>query len=110
MKATLPLLMSVSLASCQTNDDAATPPAREKPVVMEESAPEPEKSAAIDVSKPESLIGLPVKDVQAACKAAGVPCRVVEIDGKPLPVTKDFRPDRLNFKVAGGKITSVTKG
>jgi hypothetical protein len=110
MKAALPLLMFAFLASCQTKDDAPEPPAPEKPVVIMKPSPEPEKPAAIDVSEPDSLVGLPVEDVQAACKAAGVRCRVVEVDGEPMIVTMDFLPDRLNFKVAAGKITAVTKG
>jgi hypothetical protein len=110
MKAALPLLILPFLASCQTKDDAAEPPAPEKPVVIMKPSPEPEKPAAIDVSKPDSLVGLPVEDVQAACKEAGVRCRVVEVDGEAMIVTLDYSLDRLNFKVAGGKITSVTKG
>ena len=35
---------------------------------------------------------------------------VIEVDGEPRMVTKDHRPDRLNFKVKAGLITEVTKG
>jgi hypothetical protein len=35
---------------------------------------------------------------------------VIEEDGKGRAVTMDFRPDRLNFAVAAGKIIRVTKG
>ena len=56
------------------------------------------------------LVGLPHADVKAACDAAGVGNRVIELDGKSLPVTRDYRPDRLNFKVNAGKITAVSKG
>jgi hypothetical protein len=35
---------------------------------------------------------------------------VVEVDGVGRPVTRDFLPERLNFKVKDGKVTEVTKG
>ena len=38
------------------------------------------------------------------------PHRVIEMDGEPRPVTKDFRPERLNFKVEAGVVIAVTKG
>lgn len=105
MKTSLPLLTFACLVSCQTKNEVAgaDPAAEEVPAVEEHLA-------AIDASKPESLVGLPLADVEAACKAAGIRCRVVELDGQSLPFTMDYNINRLNFKVAGGKITAVSKG
>jgi hypothetical protein len=49
-------------------------------------------------------------DGSARADKAGIRWRVIEEDGKSRPVTMDYRPDRLNFVVAGGKIIRVTKG
>lgn len=92
------------LISCQAKNEVAADPAPENAPASAEAA------AAIDVHKPESLVGLPHADVKAACDAAGVRNRVIELDGESQPVTRDYRPDRLNFKVKDGKITAVSKG
>ncbi len=111
MKTALPLLTFALLVSCQPKKIVSDDPAPEEKAAAEEKvAAQEDKPAAIDVSKTESLVGLPLVDVEAACKAAGIRCRVVEIAGKPLPVTMDFIAERLNFKVNDGKITAVTKG
>jgi|GEM_PF-648014 hypothetical protein len=36
--------------------------------------------------------------------------RVVAVDGEPRPVTMDYREDRVNFEIEGGKIIKVTRG
>lgn len=102
MKIALSLLTSACLVSCQTKADDIAP--------AETPAAESAAAARIDVTKPETLIGLPLEKVQAACDAAEVAHRVVEVDGVGRPVTRDYRPERLNFKVTNGKITAVTKG
>lgn len=57
-----------------------------------------------------SYVGMAVEDAEKAAEKAGVPWRVVEADGEPRPVTKDYRPDRLNFTLEAGKIIRVTRG
>jgi hypothetical protein len=104
VKTTAALLTSALLVSCQTKADA------DAPAPAEARAAEPVIAAEVDVTKPETLIGQPLEKVQAACDAAEVAHRVVEVDGVSRPVTRDYRPERLNFKVADGKITAVTKG
>ncbi len=86
-----------------TEETPATPAGEAAPA---DKAPE----SKIDPSKPDSLIGQPLEKVQAACDAAGVRHRVVEVDGEPRAVTRDYMPERLNFKVDGGMVTRVTKG
>ncbi len=36
--------------------------------------------------------------------------RVIERDGQPLPATRDYRLDRVNFSVKAGKVISVSRG
>ena len=102
MKNLLSLLTLACLLSCQTNGDQPKPDT----TVPVKTMPAPE----IDVTKTETMIGQPLEKVQAACDAAEVRHRVIEVDGEPRMVTKDHRPDRLNFKVKAGLVTEVTKG
>ena len=107
MKTAMSLLTFVCLVSCQPNEERPASPETGDPG---KPAGDTGAPGAIDVSRPDTLLGQPLPAVEAACEAAGLPCRVVEIDGKPLPVTLDFMPERLNFRVNNGKITAVTKG
>lgn len=48
-----------------------------------------------------------------ACEAAaraGVECRVTSRDGQQMTATLDFRSDRVNLVVAGGRVQSVSLG
>ena len=47
---------------------------------------------------------------KAKAENAQLPWRLVRIDGQSRPVTKDYRPNRLNFEVTKGKVTRVTRG
>lgn len=102
MKNLLPLLTLACLLSCQTNGDQL----KSYETIPAETMPAPE----IDVTKTETMIGQPLGKVQAACDAAEVRHRLIEVDGVPRMVTKDYRPNRLNFKVKAGLVTEVTKG
>jgi hypothetical protein len=102
MKNLLPLLTFACVLSCQTNgDEVRGGDARPAP---------PAPDTLIDVINTKSMIGQPLEKVQAACDAAEVPHRVIEVDGESRMVTRDFRPERLNFKVKGGVVAEVTKG
>lgn len=125
----LPLAAAL-ITSCQP-EKPATPPAAETPPPAEtlppaEPSPPAETSPPTKTSptaetpapdpakpypaKPESLVGLSLDAAQNAADAAAIPHRVIEIDGQPQPVTRDFRPNRLNFTVANGIVTAVTTG
>lgn len=92
----------LALISCQTDAEKSDPGTPAPPAVAPSTSPDP--------TKPSSLIGLPLEKAQSACDSAEVKYRVIESDGKPLPVTMDMRPDRLNFVVKKGIVTAVTKG
>lgn len=106
-------MASASIISCQANKETPggeAPAATAATPAADMPAPAEETPATIDVSRTKTFIGQPLADAEAACKAAGIRCRVVEVDGEPRIVTKDFIADRLNFRVVGGRITAVTKG
>lgn len=107
MNTTLCLLTLACLVSCQMNDDEASngEPDTTKPAPVEISPTTP-----IDVMKHETLVGQTLVQVQAACDVEEVAHRVVEVDGEARPVTMDYRPERLNFKVKDGIVTVVTNG
>jgi hypothetical protein len=50
-----------------------------------------------------------VKGAELAA-SRGLKHRILSVDGKPRPATKDYRPDRINFELVDGKITAVSRG
>lgn len=102
MKTILIAALSLAAVSCQQQssgpDPDKTPPAADKP-----AAPD-------DPANATSYVGMTLTEGSARADKAGIRWRVIEEDGKSRPVTMDYRPDRLNFVVAGGKIIRVTKG
>lgn len=107
MKTVLSLLTFAGLVSCQPTYDH---PAYPHPGGPGNPGGGIGRPGAINPHRPDTFLGKPLPMAQAVCRSAGVRCRVVEIDGEPIPVTMDFIPDRLNFKVRNGRIIAVTKG
>ena len=58
-------------------------------------------------SKENDYIGLSEQAAMDKAKNAGLPHRVVERDGKSLPVTMDYVPGRLNLSVRNGFVYHV---
>ena len=54
--------------------------------------------------------GLSEKEAGTLAEKRDLKHRVTERDGQPLPATRDFRPDRVNFSVKAGKVISVSRG
>jgi hypothetical protein len=102
MKTVLIAALSLTVVSCQQQSSdpgpEKTPPAAEKP------------AAPADPADASSYVGMTLAEGRARAEKTGIRWRVIEEDGKSRPVTMDYRPDRLNFVVAGGKIIRVTKG
>lgn len=61
-------------------------------------------------AKDKDFVGLTKAEADKLAKERSLKSRVVEEDGKMFPVTKDLRPDRVNFTVKDGKIVKVTRG
>lgn len=85
------------------------PPPRDTPPAPAAPEPAPEKVSS-DPGDASSYVGMSVHEASSRADKAGIRWRIVEEDGQSRPVTKDFRPDRLNFAVTAGKIIRVTKG
>jgi len=65
-------------------------------------ADEPTVESATDV-----VVGLIEDDAATAAEDHGWTMRVTRRDGQDLPVTLDFRPDRVNVEVTDGEVTAV---
>jgi hypothetical protein len=98
MKTSLFLLVLAAVACQPKNASDSLPP---------DSA---EKQTSNAISTPESFVGMTLEAAEAKAKGADLPCRVVRKDGEDLPVTRDYRPERLNFTVEKGVVTKVTNG
>jgi hypothetical protein len=94
------ILAALACNSCEPNETPSIP----SPETPAAQTSEPE------ASKPQTLIGVPLEKAQKIATAAAISHRVVEIDGESQPVTRDFRPDRLNFIVEKGVVKGVTNG
>jgi len=55
----------------------------------------------------DGLVGLDEDAAAAHAAEHGGLVRVIERDGQSLPMTMDFREDRMNVVVADGRITAV---
>lgn len=64
------------------------------------------------VAKPtvEDFIGLSLTEAEKLANKHKLPHRVIMIEGKHLPSTRDYRPHRLNFTIEKAKVAKVTKG
>ena len=86
----------VFLTNTPTSETSIEPPRSTAPV----DPTDPEEPATIN-----TYIGATVPEAEAYARANGVPFRVVEEDGVPLPVSKDFREGRINATVENGIVT-----
>lgn len=55
-------------------------------------------------------LGLTLGEAENLARREKRSTRVVRIDGEWMPVTMDYRPDRLNFSIDGGVVTDVSAG
>ncbi len=58
----------------------------------------------------EAFLGLGEAEGAALAKERKLVSRVVSVDGKPRPATRDYRPDRVSFEIEGGRIVRTTRG
>jgi len=61
-------------------------------------------------SEPENYVGRTLDQAKKNLEAAGTRWRIIEEDGIPKPVTRDYNPTRLNFVMEKGIITKVSLG
>ena len=75
----------------------------------------PEPAKPVPAARPSGFfnkkyVGIPLDEAINLAEARGVRWRVVETDGVQHPVTKDYRPNRVNFRVRSGFVVEVTRG
>lgn len=103
---------ALAVVSCQSQGergpDAGTPAAEEE--TSGEPAEEETLEMSFDLNDADSLVGHSFDKLEPALEAAGIRYRVVERDGESFPVTRDYLPERLNFRIKDGVVTGVTKG
>jgi len=100
MKPLLSILVPAALAcnACKPKVEMPTPP------IAEQSTSTPV------LSKPEHYVGLTLDQAKKTLETTGMRWRIVEEDGIPKPVTRDYNPARLNFVMEKGIITKVSLG
>ena len=99
MKNSLILLTLLVATACQPKHSPDPPPP---------GSAETQPSAAVPT--PDSFVGMTLEEANAKAEKADLPHRVVKNDGEDYPVTRDYRPERLNFTVEKGVVTKVTNG
>lgn len=57
-----------------------------------------------------AYLGLDQNAATTKADALGLQWRIVRIDDRWAKVTKDHRPERLNFEIDDGLVARVTKG
>jgi len=100
-------LLVVGAAACGGDDDDDSASAA---TTTSAAATTTTGSASGTSAEFSAYVGLTVADATAKADADNRASRVVEEDGKSLPVTMDFDETRLNFTVVDGKVTKVTTG
>lgn len=56
------------------------------------------------------FLGLSKDEAMAVAQREGRRARVVREEGVPRAITKDYRPQRVNFEVEQGLVVKVTRG
>lgn len=58
----------------------------------------------------KSLVGLSIKEAETTVHEAGFNFRISCQDGVPIPVTADYRRDRVDVTTFAGKVTHAEIG
>ncbi len=104
--------VSLMLAGCSTSDSVP------EGTVSTSAGEEMEEGAGMDEITPEQvtfaedLVAQGVDEAAAALQIeeAGYTYRVVMIDGESLPMTMDYRLDRINLSLENGIVVDATWG
>ena len=104
---------SLSFSTGCEEEQGPTSSAAESPAVesLSESKPEsPQDMKPPKDPKDNDFVGMSEADANKLAKKRGLKSRVVERDGRLLPATRDYRPDRVNFSIEKGKVKKVSRG
>ncbi len=58
----------------------------------------------------QAFLGLPKSTALSQARHLGLEARIIQEDEIHFPVTKDYRPRRLNFVILRGKVQQVSRG
>ncbi len=73
-------------------------------------APPPAGKKNEAVESDQDFVGLTQDEGETLAKKRKLTSRLVFVDGKWLPATKDYRPNRINFEVENGRIVRTSRG
>lgn len=74
-----------------------------------DAAPKSEVTQA-EEERDEDMIGLSLSKAEKLAVKRGLLYRVMMLDGKHQPATRDLRRNRVNFAVVKGKVVGVSRG
>jgi len=111
-----PLMLAVVLAVAACGSDSSEPPSERSasgaPTEGSATLPpiagieaEPDQTAVND-----ALDGLTREQAEAAAEAAGYTVRVTREDDESYAMTMDYRTDRINIELDGGRVTRAYIG
>lgn len=100
MKILIALICPLAFSACQPKHSPDT----------DTVETEAEKQPTAAVPTPDSFVGLTAEAAAEKAEKADLPHRVIRKDGEDLPVTRDYRPERLNFTIEKGIVTAVSNG
>lgn len=101
MRATFSLFLLPTIflmGNCREKVDVGAPPSNQIT----------EKGGSAESDK--EFVGLTEAAGTSLAKSLGLTPRVVSVDGEQRPTTRDYRLDRVNFELEGGKVVRVTRG
>lgn len=97
-------LAAVGIAACTTAAPGPAPDGKDTPTA---GRPQPGATCHAPTSD-DTLVGK--SEQEATALLAGCLWRISERDGKALPGTMDYREERRNLGIQGGKVIWVRRG
>lgn len=101
--------------SCQAGEfnlrvDVALSESAEGKAIGWTQAPAPDAPLVTSDLSTDDFVGLTQSEAEAIAREALIPFRVTRVDDKAFDVTDDDRPERLNFRIDDGVVTSASLG
>ena len=97
----MPMLLALGLVNCQPTTSLPSPTrVSSSKLSKKTSNPDPSLSSYLGLSKPEAFSKAQRMNLQS---------RVTREDGKSYAITKNLRPNRINFELDAGRVTSAKK-
>lgn len=75
-----------------------------------QEAPSNPPEEPVETGTDSDFIGMTAPGAGRLAESRGLRHRIISVDGSLRPVTRDFRPDRVNFTVENKKVTETSRG